>query len=290
MQDNIHHHLRNYYNLSRPWEYYGFSILITTLGLLLAGTTDPPSILRIITANFFACMFIFVLNDIEDREYDALDEIKRHRNPLAGKVMKLEHAKFFCWALFLLSLFLFISINLNTLLCGFLLLLLGFLYSWKTVQLKSKPVLDLVSHGLYFGPLLLLSGFSTSSSNFTYNTVFLSIAVFVLSVIGDIKNEIRDYEVDRLSGITNTATILDLARYKKMFSLITLILVAYIFFYVVTTLPTLFTLIIVLYSTVHSFYFLYLLKFKRIQVYEYGKRNVLYIGYALVILLYLLTL
>jgi 4-hydroxybenzoate polyprenyltransferase len=283
-------HLKHIYNLARPWEYYGFSVLITTLGLLLAQVTDSSLILRVICANFLACMFIFVINDIEDREYDALDEVKRLRNPLAGGVMQVRHANIFCWLLFTISLLLYLSLTTVTFFYGLSLLLLGFFYSWKKVQLKSKPFLDLVSHGLYFGPLLLLAGFSTSPTVVTYHIVFMCIAVFLLSIIGDINNEIRDHEVDRLSGIRNTATVFDLAKYKKVFSLITLILIAYIFFYVITTLPMFFTVLIGCYSVIHSLYLLYLVKCKRIQVYEYNKRNVLYIGYALVILLYLLTL
>ena len=89
-------HLRPFYNLARPWEYYGFSILITSLGLLLARATDSSAILRILGANFLACMFIFVINDIEDRDYDALDPAKKLRNPLAGGVMSLNHANIFC--------------------------------------------------------------------------------------------------------------------------------------------------------------------------------------------------
>jgi 4-hydroxybenzoate polyprenyltransferase len=109
-------------------------------------------------------MFIFVINDIEDREYDALDEVKRLRNPLAGGVMQVRHATIFCWLLFTISLLLYLSLTTATFFYGLSLLLLGFFYSWKKVQLKSKPFLDLVSHGLYFGPLLLLAGFSTRNS------------------------------------------------------------------------------------------------------------------------------
>lgn len=290
MQHSIATKLRHFYNLARPWEYYGFSLLITTLGLLLARATDTPSILRILSANFLACMFIFVINDIEDRDYDALDPAKKLRNPLAGGVMSLNHANMFCWSLFSLSMILYVSINTQTALYGIAILLLGFLYSWRRVQLKSRPFLDLLSHGLYFGPLLLLAGFSITNTQFTLYASLMSIAVFVLSVIGDINNEMRDHDVDRLSGIVNTATVFDFARYKKVFSFITLISVGYIFFYVITTLPILFTALIVAYSIIHSLYILYLVKHKRIQIYEYNKRNVLYIGYAILIILYLLTL
>ncbi len=290
MQHQINTKLKHFYNLARPWEYYGFSALITTLGLLLARATDTLSVICILGANFLACMFIFVINDIEDRYYDALDPAKKLRNPLAGGIMSLRHANVFCWSLFVLSLMLYVSINIQTALYGIAILLLGFLYSWRKVQLKSRPFLDLLSHGLYFGPLLLLAGFSITNTLFTPQVLVMSIAVFVLSVIGDINNEIRDHEVDRLSGIVNTATVFDFARYKKVFSFITLVTVGYIFFYVITTLPILFTSLIVIYSIVHSLYILYLVKYKRIQIYEYNKRNVLYIGYAVLIIIYLLTL
>jgi 4-hydroxybenzoate polyprenyltransferase len=184
MHYSINSKLKPFYNLARPWEYYGFSILITSLGLLLARVTDASSMVRILVANFLACMFIFVINDIEDRDYDALDPAKRLRNPLAGGVMSLNHANVFCWSLFSMSLVLYISINIHTTLYGISILLLGFFYSWKKVQLKSRPFLDLISHGLYFGPLLLLAGFSISDAPFTLQVAVMSTAVFVLSVIG----------------------------------------------------------------------------------------------------------
>ncbi len=289
MRNTNRKHLLLFYNLSRPWEYYGFSTLITALGVLLAGTTDALLIAQVVSANFLACMFIFVFNDIEDREYDALDAKKRLRNPVASGELSLRQATVFCCLIATSSLLLFSSINNTALLYGSLILLLGFLYSWRKIQLKSKPFLDLLSHGLYFGPLLLLIGLSTRTSTITPSVVAMCIAVFLLSVVGDINNETRDHEVDRLSGISNTASVVNLAKYKLAFSIITLLTVAYIFFFLMVALPAVFNVLIIFYSIVHSVYILYLVRRKRIQLYEYDKRNVLYIGFAIIIILSLVV-
>ena len=278
------------YKLSRPWEYYGFSILITTLGLLLAEVNNTNTAISVILANFLACMFIFVINDIEDRDYDALDVTKRARNPLSNGSLSLRFANLYCWSLCSLSILIYAALGFTPLIFGLLILLLGFLYSWKRVQLKSRPFFDLISHGLYFGPLLLLTGFNVGNVSVSLHSVLLCISVFILSVISDINNEIRDYAVDRLSGIKNTATIFNFVKYKWFFSVTTLVIISYIFFYVITTLPLLHTSLIVLYSLLHSSYVLYLVKVKRIHIYEYNKRNILYLGYACIILSYLYTL
>jgi len=97
----------------------------------------------------------------------------------------------------------------TTFLVGFSLVFLGFLYSWKKVRLKGMPLVDILSHAYFLAGGILLASFFPFSHNLSLVIVpFLT--VYMISVAGDLFNEIRDYTVDRKAGLKNTVSIIGL--------------------------------------------------------------------------------
>jgi 4-hydroxybenzoate polyprenyltransferase len=86
-------------------------------------------------------------------------------------------------------------------------LLLSHLYSWRPVRLKAWPVTDIISHSLMLSGLLLLAGY------FIYHVSpgvvwFVAAGATLVSVYGQLYNQLRDYDMDKAAGLNNTAIIL----------------------------------------------------------------------------------
>lgn len=77
------------------------------------------------------------------------------------------------------------------------------------------PIIDLVSHGLFLGTaqiLIAAIGFGLELSPKIY---LVALIAFSFSVLSDFYSEIRDYKVDRLSNINNTASIVNVDGIKN---------------------------------------------------------------------------
>jgi len=177
--------------------------------------------IRIIPINLatISCFlaFTFGLNNCFDIETD-INEGDLSKNPIAaGKIS-------FKAALITSLLMGFLGITILTFLTPFntavliylMLLFLGAFYSVPPFRFKSKPFLDVISHGLFFGSLLYIYGHllqgNKLSSIITNPLVFL---IFIYSIILNMRNHFEDYEYDLEANINTTATYLGYNRTKK---------------------------------------------------------------------------
>jgi 4-hydroxybenzoate polyprenyltransferase len=197
--------------LTRWREYVTFVIPLTILGALLAAR--PHNILldwrlaAVTLANILAVAYAFMINDIEDAPDDALDPARAARNPItSGKIgIRIGYAA--CRLVAAVTLILYALGGGWALIIGVATLLLSHLYSWRPVRLKAWPVTDIVSHSLMLSGLLLLAGY------FVYHNDpgvvwFVAAAVTLVSVYGQLYNQLRDYHMDKAAGLHNTAIIL----------------------------------------------------------------------------------
>ena len=77
------------------------------------------------------------------------------------------------------------------------------------------PIIDLVSHGLFLGTaqiLITAIGFGLELNPKIY---LVALITFSFSVLSDFYSEIRDYKIDRLSNINNTASIVNVDLIKN---------------------------------------------------------------------------
>jgi 4-hydroxybenzoate polyprenyltransferase len=207
----VREQLQGIIQLTRWKEYIPFVIPLTILGALLAarphGALMDWRLVAVTAANILAVAYAFMINDIEDAPDDARDPDRAARNPItSGRVgVRLGYAA--CRLIAAATLILYAFGGLSVLGIGLGTLLLSHLYSWRPVRLKAWPVTDIVSHSLMLSGLLLLAGY------FIYDTQpgivwFVAAGATLVSVYGQLYNQLRDFDMDKAAGLFNTAIIL----------------------------------------------------------------------------------
>jgi len=203
--------LQGLIRLTRWKEYIPFVVPLTVVGALLAahtkGTELDWRLLAVTCANILAVAYAFMINDIEDAVDDARDPERAARNPVSSGQIGLRVGYAACRVVAALTLILYAVGGLSVLGIGGITLLLSHLYSWRRVRLKAWPITDIVSHSLMLSGLLLLAGY------YTYHNEpgivwFVAGGATLISVYGQLYNQLRDYETDKAAGLRNTAIIL----------------------------------------------------------------------------------
>lgn len=203
--------IRGLVRLTRWKEYVPFVIPLTVLGALLAarphGVFLDWRLLAVTAANILAVAYAFMINDIEDAPDDALDPARAARNPITSGEIGVRMGYAACRLVAAVTLILYALGGVWTLGIGLATLFLSHMYSWRPVRLKAWPVTDIVSHSLMLSGLLLLAGY------FIYDAQpgivwFVAASATLVSVYGQLYNQLRDYEMDKAAGLWNTAIIL----------------------------------------------------------------------------------
>ena len=186
----------------RPNEYFKEVILFSSLGLLFTKSFSFL-FLPLLIANLALMAFAFTFNDIEDSKEDKRKHSKR--NPISRGRLGKASAYIISFGLLLVSILIYFMIGTLVFPIFGTIAIFLFLYSWKSIRLKSKPFSDVLIHGIGFGafPLtgyLIIKPFDT--------TIFLlTSATTMISIIGELLNEIRDYNADLKSKFKTTVII-----------------------------------------------------------------------------------
>jgi 4-hydroxybenzoate polyprenyltransferase len=160
-----------------------------------------------VVANIFAVTCAFMVNDIEDAPDDAREEARAARNPVTcGEVSRREG-----WLASILvglvALALYAWVSQGAFWVGALTVALSFLYSWRAVRLKALPIVDVLSHILMLSSLLFLAGYYAYDDS-PGSVWLVALGVGLISVYGQLYNQLRDYDMDRAAGLHNTASFL----------------------------------------------------------------------------------
>ncbi len=211
--------IRGLIQLTRWREYVPFVIPITLIGALLAARPHSTlldwRLIAVTMANILAVAYAFMINDIEDAPDDARDPDRANRNPISSGRIPASIGYTACRIIAAVTLILYALGGLWVLMIGIATLLLSHLYSWRPVRLKAWPVTDVLSHSLMLSGLLLLAGY------FIYHNApgivwFVAAAATLVSVYGQLYNQLRDYDMDKAAGLYNTAIILGEANTRRV--------------------------------------------------------------------------
>jgi len=101
------------------------------------------------------------------------------------------------------GLLLLLSIGPFVFLLGIIYAFVGFVYSWRSLRLKSRPILDLVSHVLFLGGLQFLTTYTAFRPLDLFVVPFLMIIVPV-SLMNEVIHEMKDFDIDKKTKINNT--------------------------------------------------------------------------------------
>lgn len=97
-----------------------------------------------------------------------------------------------------------------------IMLLLSGMYSVPPFRLKAVPVLDMASHGLFFGSLIVLYGVIVSRG-FNAFTLPLLLSVYNLSLILELRNQLDDIEEDTATSVVTTVVKMGYRRAHNLF-------------------------------------------------------------------------
>jgi 4-hydroxybenzoate polyprenyltransferase len=207
--------------LTRYKEYVLFVAVTTLMGAKFGGGTFDLRLLIVLIANILVVGFAFMYNDVEDAPDDALDAKKAQRNPISAGMISPRMGKAACLFVALMVLGLYATLGGMAFLLGALCLALAFLYSWRVARLKAVPVADLISHSLSLAGLQFLCAYFAFDQGKPYSWLFF-LFVVLISVYGELNNELRDFEVDRKAGIRHTADLIGV-RWTKVLMIASLI-------------------------------------------------------------------
>jgi 4-hydroxybenzoate polyprenyltransferase len=206
----------NYLKLTRVNEYLHILVFIFPLIFFISPDNLFSSLTIIVfLANLLLTSFGYAINDIEDAEDDYYDLIKRKRNPIANNDLNKRKSYLFSLILMIGGLFLLYKINLLVFSLGIIFALVGFLYSWKPIRLKSVPFLDLISHVIFLGLIQFLITYLSFRSLDSSIIPFLMI-IIPFSMINELYGEILDYNIDKNTNINNTIQRLQKDDAKKL--------------------------------------------------------------------------
>ena len=204
-----------YLKMLRVRNWLGY-FLIATLGYILftklaAGISETIIFYVLI---FLYLGFSFSINNCFDVKEDLLKEKKS--NPIVTQEIEQKEGIIFSSLLALLSISLSYLCGLNIFIFYSVLIFLSFSYSSPPLRLKSKPFLDLISHGLFFGSLLFLFPSIVFSKNIEILHILIAISIFYFSIILELRNHIEDYKSDKKAGLRTAVCVLGLNTSKKI--------------------------------------------------------------------------
>lgn len=220
--------------LSRYQEHLGHTVIISSFAALASQRTLDYKTAMILFANILSITYAFMINDVSDVDEDSKDEVKRSRNPVSSGVLSKRIAVVVTLFTASSALLLYTIGDVQVAILGGSSLLFGTLYSLKKVRLKRYPIVDVVSHGLFHAAFPFLAIYSLGDKGITLESILPLSGLFLLSVASDLRNELRDEKLDRLSGFKNTVSIIgrDVAQFLMTFMKIVcpLLLISYVFF------------------------------------------------------------
>ncbi len=208
--------LKGIIKLTRFNEYIWFVIVTTALGAAAAGGAFGWQWIVALLANWTAVAFAFMINDVEDAADDALNPAKINRNPISCRMISPRLGYIASYVTMAISAALYALLGTIPFVIGVMSLIVGFLYSWRRVRIKSMPFVDLIIH------CMMLAGFQFLPAYFAYTSAINSnfwwpfLAIVSISMYGELFNELRDLEGDLKAGVKHTASVLGERRSKLL--------------------------------------------------------------------------
>jgi len=250
----------NYYRMKDWRAWFGLGVL----GFVVAkGFLAPPlDILLFWVIVVLLLAFGFSVNNFFD--------IKEDKEKGEVKDLLVQNKKNFLFSVSPGILALFLSSYFGAEIFLFVLIagLIGFFYSAPPLRMKSRPFLDLISHGLFAGVLIFLFPFLVFGSRLTTFHYLVTFSIFYLSVMLETRNHLEDYRSDFQAGLQTTVCFLG---YKKSENLLKYLA----FFYPLALFPAFFMLsqnflfLFLILSCLFLFLFLFRRNFQMIDTY-YG--------------------
>ncbi len=198
--------LSTIYSLARLHVYAPICFLCAMAGLDVTNYSHNMAyLLTIGLANTFALVATFAFNDAEDAPDDI--QARFSNNVIAlGKISK-ETGYLVAAVAGLISLLISIFAGVIVLSCTLVILVITFLYSWRSFRMKSKPFWDAFTHAVVGGIIFLSPAWSSNGSITWGNHIIPICLIFSLgTVLALLNHELYEYE-DDLNANTRTSVV-----------------------------------------------------------------------------------
>lgn len=217
--DSFRPSARGLLQLTRIREHLPFVVPVSLIGALLGASREVSPLdwrfVVVTLANVLAVTYAFMINDIEDSSDDMTSPESAARNAISSGAVSPRLGWAASVVVFIASLTLYVLIGGHSTVLGGTILAISHIYSWRKIRLKSKFLLDILSHALMLGGLLMLSSFYAYSASPGWGwTVILAITFF--SAYGQLYNQVRDYPTDRAVGLRTTTVELGARRASQI--------------------------------------------------------------------------
>jgi 4-hydroxybenzoate polyprenyltransferase len=178
----------------------------------------------LLVANMLGFGFAFMINEVEDAQDDAKDLSREIKNPVARGEISYSNGWYLSIGVGLLSVIFYAALGGWVFVLGVVNFFLSLTYSWRLVRLKSLPIVDLVSHSLMLGGLQFLAGYAVYGAPLSLALMIVSL-ILLVSIHGQLHNQLRDFESDREAGLRNSAYVLGKAWTNRLRAMIVLLVV-----------------------------------------------------------------
>ncbi len=207
--------LNPYFKLLRVLDWGGY-VLMSLFGFILArGFLFPAQEIIIFWGIVLSCLaFGFSINDCFDTKEDVYNKTKE--NPLVADEMSFKKSLFFSLSIGVLSLLLSAFLGLKIFLFCLAGLVIGFFYSAPPIRFKSRPFLDLISHGFFAGVFLFVLPLLISEMEITRIYWIIAFYIFYLSITLEMRNHLEDYSSDKAAGLNTSVVFLGYDVSKKI--------------------------------------------------------------------------
>jgi 4-hydroxybenzoate polyprenyltransferase len=190
--------------------------LMGLLGFLMAGGYLQPTINIIL---FFFILFLYLgfsfsINECFDVKEDKMNPSKN--NPIAKGKIIFKNALVFSFLLFITGLVLSSYFGLNGAIFYSAISLISFCYSVTPIRLKSRFILDIASHILFFGIMIYFMPFFLFGTDIKIIDLLIGLSVMHLSAIFELGNHLRDQEWDKKAKVKTTVTELGISKSRMI--------------------------------------------------------------------------
>ena len=258
--------LKSYFELLRIKNWRGY-FLIASLGFVISKgfLFSLKDIIIFYTIVLLFLGFGFSVNDCFDAKEDELDKDKK--NPIVLKKISLRKGLAFSISLAILGLVLSTAFGLKVFLFFLITTMFTFFYSSPPLRMKSRPLLDLISHGLFAGALIFLMPLLIFSKDLTLFHYLIAISIFYFSITLELRNHIEDYETDKEAGLKTTVCVLGLNKSEKLLKYLAI-------FYPLTIFPIFlisyrqYVSLFLIFTLIFLFFFLFRKNYKIVKNYR----------------------
>jgi len=211
--------LKTYFRLLRKKDARGYFLMAAFGFILSKGFLFPLQDILLFWAIIFLLLgFGFSINDCFDLREDRLDPTKK--NPIVLGQISLKKALVFSISLAILGLFLSSLFGLRVFLFCLITTLISLFYSSPPLRLKSRFLLDLISHGLFAGSLIFFLPLMILKTQLTLFYYLIAFSLFCFSIILELRNQTEEYQSDKLAGLKNTTLILGKEKSEKLLKIL----------------------------------------------------------------------